>query len=73
MFLAIEKEKVVGSIQVMRGKYFGALRQPHVAEIAYSVAKEFRGKGLIYALMFYALSNVSIVTAWVDERNIRSQ
>jgi RimJ/RimL family protein N-acetyltransferase len=23
--------------------------------------------------MFYALSNVSIVTAWVDERNIRSQ
>ena len=73
MFLAIEKEKVVGSIQVMRGKYFGISRQPHVAEIAYSIAKEFRGKGLIYALMFYALSNVSIVTAWVDERNIRSQ
>ena len=60
LFLAIEKEKVVGSIQVMRGKYFGISIQPHVAEIAYSVAKEFRGKGLIYALMFYALSNVSM-------------
>ena len=60
LFLGIEKEKVVGSMQVMRGKYFGALRQPHVAEIAYSVAKEFRGKGLIYALVFYALSNVSM-------------
>jgi len=23
--------------------------------------------------MFYALSHVSLVTAWVDERNIRSQ
>jgi RimJ/RimL family protein N-acetyltransferase len=57
----------------MRGKHFGISRQPHVAEIAYSIAKEFRGKGLIYALMFYALSNVSIVTAWVDKRNIRSQ
>jgi RimJ/RimL family protein N-acetyltransferase len=34
----------------MRGKHFGISTQPHVAEISYSVAKEFRGKGLIYAL-----------------------
>jgi len=60
LFLAIEKEKVVGSMQVMRGKYFGISTQPHVDEIAYSMAKEFRGKGLIYALMFYALLNVSM-------------
>jgi len=47
-------------MQVMRGKYFGISIQPHVDEIAYSVAKEFRGKRLVYALMFYALSNVSM-------------
>jgi RimJ/RimL family protein N-acetyltransferase len=29
----------------MRGKYFGTSIQPHVAEISYSIAKEFRGKG----------------------------
>ena len=46
MFLALDGEGVVSSVQLIRGRYFGITRQPHVAEIAYSVAKEFRGKGL---------------------------
>ncbi|QIW25013.1 GNAT family N-acetyltransferase [Sulfolobus sp. S-194] len=76
LFLAVEEKKVVGSVQLIRGKYFGLNKQPHVAEIAYSVAKEFRGKGLIYALIFKALEEmrgIKIITAWVDERNLRSQ
>lgn len=75
MFLALDGERVVGSVQLIRGRYFGITRQPHVAEIAYSVAKEFRGKGLVYALIYQALREVKvkIVTAWVDERNLRSQ
>jgi len=47
----------------------------HVAEIAYAVDKEFRGKGLIYVLFNEAikrLEGVKILTAWVDERNLRS-
>ncbi|BFI76250.1 GNAT family N-acetyltransferase [Sulfurisphaera ohwakuensis] len=76
MFLAVAEEKVIGSVQLIRGKYFGLNKQPHVAEIAYSVAKEFRGKGLIYALIYKALKEmheIKIITAWVDERNLRSQ
>ncbi|MFP3234773.1 MAG: GNAT family protein [Sulfolobaceae archaeon] len=75
MFLALEGNKVVRSLQVIRGKYFGFARQNHVDELAYSVSKEFRGKGLIYAPLSHALENVKlkIITVWVDERNIRSQ
>ncbi|MFP3258800.1 MAG: GNAT family protein [Caldivirga sp.] len=75
MFLALEGNRVVGSLQIVRGKYFGIARQNHVGELAFSVSREFRGKGLIYALFSYALENVKlrILTAWVDERNIRSQ
>jgi RimJ/RimL family protein N-acetyltransferase len=75
MFLALEGNKVVRSLQVIRGKYFGIARQNHVSELAYSVSKEFRGKGLIYAPFSHALDNVKlkIITVWVDERNIRSQ
>jgi GNAT superfamily N-acetyltransferase len=39
------------------------------------VDKEFRGKGLIYVLFNEAikrLEGVKILTAWVDERNLRS-
>ncbi|BDB98248.1 GNAT family N-acetyltransferase [Saccharolobus caldissimus] len=75
MFLALEGNRIVGSLQIIRGKYFGIARQNHVGELAYSVSKEFRGKGLIYALFSHALENIKlkIITAWVDERNIRSQ
>ena len=37
--------------------------------------KEFRGKGLIYVLFnetIKRLEGVKILTAWVDERNLRS-
>ena len=62
--------------QAILGKYFGLDRQFHVAEIAFAVDKEFRGKGLIYVLFNEAikrLENVKILTAWVDERNLRSR
>ncbi|AWR96051.1 GNAT family N-acetyltransferase [Acidianus brierleyi] len=67
--------KVVGNIQLNKGRYFGSERQFHVGEIAYAVDKYFRGKGLIYALFSYLLrsTDVKILTAWVDERNIKSQ
>ena len=45
MFLALDGERVVGSVQLIRGRYFGITRQPHVAEIAYSVAKELGERG----------------------------
>jgi len=75
MFLALYKEEVIGSVQLVIGKYFGPNRQAHVGEISYSVKKEFRGSGLIYGLIYYALKNtkVSILTAWVDIRNVKSQ
>jgi len=76
MILAYNNSKVVGFFQATFGKYFGPERQFHVAEIAYAVDKEFRGKGLIYILFNEAikrLENVKILTAWVDERNLRSR
>jgi len=76
MILAYSDSKVVGFFQATRGKYFGPERQFHVAEISYAVDEEFRGKGLIYLLFNEAikkLENVKILTAWVDERNIRSR
>jgi RimJ/RimL family protein N-acetyltransferase len=76
MILAYNDSKVVGFFQATRGKYFGPERQFHVAEISYAVDEEFRGKGLIYFLFNEAikkLENVKILTAWVDERNIRSR
>jgi len=76
MILAYNDSIVVGFFQAILGKYFGLDRQFHVAEIAYAVDKEFRGKGLIYVLFNEAikrLENVKILTAWVDERNLRSR
>jgi len=76
MILAYSDSKVVGFFQAIRGKYFGFERQFHVAEIAYAVDKEFRGKGLIYILfneVIKRLEGVKILTAWVDERNLRSR
>ena len=76
MILAYYDSMVVGFFQASRGKYFGLDRQFHVAEIAYAVDKEFRGKGLIYILFSEAikrLENIKILTAWVDERNLRSR
>ncbi|NAZ25996.1 MAG: GNAT family N-acetyltransferase [Nanoarchaeota archaeon] len=76
MILAYYDSMVVGFFQASRGKYFGLDRQFHVAEIAYAVDKEFRGKGLIYILFNEAikrLENIKILTAWVDERNLRSR
>ena len=76
MILAYNDSKVVGFFQATLGKYFSLERQFHVAEIAYAVDKEFRGKGLIYVLFNEAikrLEGVKILTAWVDERNIRSR
>jgi len=76
MILAYSGYKVIGFFQATRGKYFGPDRQFHVAEIAYAVDKEFRGKGLIYFLFNEAikrLENAKILTAWVDERNIKSK
>jgi len=76
MILTYNDSKVVGFFQATRGKYFGLERQFHVAEIAYAVDKEFRGKGLIYVLFNEAikrLKGVKILTAWVDERNLRSR
>jgi len=75
MILAYNGSIVVGFFQASRGRYFGPDRQFHVAEIAYAVDKEFRGKGLIYVLFNEAikrLEGVKILTAWVDERNLRS-
>ncbi|MFP3256710.1 MAG: GNAT family N-acetyltransferase [Candidatus Nanopusillus acidilobi] len=76
MILAYNDSIVVGFFQATLGKYFGLERQFHVAEIAYAVDREFRGKGLIYVLFNEAikrLENVKILTAWVDERNLRSR
>jgi RimJ/RimL family protein N-acetyltransferase len=76
MILAYNDSIVVGFFQATLGKYFGPERQFHVAEIAYAVDKEFRGKGLIYVLFnetIKRLEGVKILTAWVDERNIRSR
>ena len=75
MVLAYSEGKVVGLIQLNKGRYFGMERQFHVGEVAYAVDKPFRGKGLIYLLFYYLLkdTDVRILTAWVDERNIRSQ
>ena len=76
MILAYNNSKVVGFFQATFGKYFGPERQFHVADIASAVDKEFRGKGLIYILFNEAikrLENVKILTAWVDERNLRSR
>jgi len=75
MILAYGGSEVVGFFQATLGKYFGLDRQFHVAEIAYAVDKEFRGKGLIYFLFNEAIKRregVKILTAWVDERNLRS-
>jgi len=44
MILAYNNSIVVGFFQATRGKYFGLESQFHVAEIAYAVDKEFRGK-----------------------------
>ena len=68
IILAYNNSMIVGFFQASRGKYFGFDRQFHVAEIAYAVDKEFRGKGLIYVLFKEAikrLENVKIFTAWV--------
>jgi len=76
MILTYNDSKVIGFFQATRGKYFGLERQFHVAEIAYAVDKEFRSKGLIYVLFNEAikrLKDVKILTAWVDERNLRSR
>ena len=75
MILSYNDSRVVGSFQASLGKYYGLERQFHVADIAYAVDKEFRGKGLIYFLFNEAikrLEGVKILTAWVDERNLRS-
>ncbi|MEJ2776512.1 GNAT family N-acetyltransferase [Sulfolobaceae archaeon RB850M] len=76
MILAYNDSTVVGFFHASRGRYFGPERQFHVAEIAYAVDKEFRSKGLIYVLFNEAikrLEGVKILTAWVDERNLRSR
>jgi len=76
MMLAYDGSKVVGFFQASIGKYFNLESQFHVAEIAYAVDEEFRGKGLIYILFNEAikrLKDVRILTAWVDERNLRSR
>ncbi|QXJ29432.1 hypothetical protein J5U23_02301 [Saccharolobus shibatae B12] len=75
MILAYNNDKVIGSIQLTKGRYFGLERQFHVGKIAYAVDKHYRGKGLIYTLFDYLLkvTDVKILTAWVDERNIKSQ
>ncbi|MFP3131958.1 MAG: GNAT family N-acetyltransferase [Candidatus Nanopusillus sp.] len=75
MILAYNDSRVVGSFQASLGKYYGLEIQFHVADIAYAVDKEFRGKGLIYFLFNEAikrLEGVKILTAWVDERNLKS-
>jgi len=76
MILAYSGSKVVGLFQALLGKYFGLDRQFHVAEIAFAVDKEFRGKGLIYVLFNEAikrLEGIKILTAWVDERSLKSR
>jgi len=76
MILAYSDSTVVGFFQASLGKYFDLDKQFHVAEIAYAVDKEFRGKGLIYVLFNEAikrLEGIKILTAWVDERNLRSR
>ncbi|QXJ32673.1 GNAT family N-acetyltransferase [Saccharolobus shibatae] len=75
IILAYNNDKVTGIVQLTKGRYFGLERQFHVGEIAYAVDKRYRGKGLIYALFDYLLkvTDVKILTAWVDERNIKSQ
>ncbi|MCH4816426.1 MAG: hypothetical protein QXY87_13025 [Saccharolobus sp.] len=37
MILAYNNDKVIGSIQLTKGRYFGLERQFHVGEIAYAV------------------------------------
>jgi ribosomal-protein-alanine N-acetyltransferase len=75
MFLALYNEEVLGSVQLVIGKYFGPNRQAHVGEISYSISREFRGSGLIYLLIYFAIKStkVTILTAWVDTRNVKSQ
>ncbi|WP_252896953.1 GNAT family N-acetyltransferase [Metallosphaera hakonensis] len=75
LILAYHGMRVAGMIQSSKGRYFGLERQAHVAEVAYAVGKDFRGSGLIYALFNYLLErvDVKIFTAWVDDRNAKSQ
>ncbi len=75
MILAYHEGRVIGMMQLSKGRYFGIERQSHAGELAYAILKDFRGKGLIYMLFSYLLKKVDtrIFTAWVDERNLKSQ
>ncbi len=74
MHFALQKDRVIGYCGQKIGPTYGDQLQPHISEIWYAVAREFRGSGLIYPLIFQSLRNtdVKFVQAYVDTRNIRS-
>lgn len=72
--VALHQGRVVGDILVKVGPQFGQHLQPHVAEMAYGTASEFRGTGLIYAQILFGCSHVDTkyMMAYVDSQNERS-
>lgn len=74
MHFALEGERVIGFCGQHIGPSYGPDLQPHVSEVWYAVSRDFRGSGLIYALMSVALRSVNVkyLEAYVDTRNYRS-
>ncbi|BAB60566.1 TVG1470916 [Thermoplasma volcanium GSS1] len=74
MHFALYKDKVVGFAGSLLGPDYGPEVQPHIAEIYYGVSKGWRKTGLIYALLYTALSdiNAKIVKATAYVENLPS-
>ncbi|MGC8562402.1 MAG: GNAT family N-acetyltransferase [Thermoplasmata archaeon] len=74
MHFATKAEDVVGYCGQRIGPSYGAELQPHLSEMWYAVSKDYRGTGLVYALMDESIRsrNVKYIQAYVDARNVRS-
>ena len=74
MHFALDGERVIGFCGQRIGPSYGPDLQSHVSEVWYAVSRNFRGSGLIYALISVALRSVNVkyLEAYVDTRNQRS-
>ncbi len=74
MHFAIYENEVVGFCGQKIGPSYGHILQPTVSEMWYAVSGDFRGSGLIYALINESLKSIQskYVQAFVDSENSKS-
>lgn len=69
--LAFSNTELMGTVQLSVAPIFGPKIQFHEGMLAYSIKKEFRGRGLSYPMVYSVLrsSGVKYVSAYVDVLN----